>query len=444
MNIAGAIRRIERLLGRGPYTRLDRIGNQLTDRDRTITRLTDELDVVRTRRDEIQARLAHTRAQLAWQPVTELGWADPDAGRRLWYPDTGAPNPLLRILYGRLPDVGIWPTPRREPLGEDMRPGDLLHLHWSDHVVNRENTTAAADHAKQTFLSRIDDVRRQGVKLICTVHELEGHDNRYPELVEQLRTSVYQRADAIHVLHESTVAEVIERFNVDSDRIFTVQHPFYTGWYPDIIDRRTARTQLGVVDDEILLLCFGAIREYKGFDRVVDHIDDIQERVDKPVKLLIAGPPPVDDTAYIDRLTGSAASRPSVMIHAQRVPDDNIAPLFRAADLTVLPYRPGALNSGVMMLSLTFGTPVVAPENSVTQALSKSSPAALFDASADFDLIRAIDQVVHQEVGLKQAGIDGMTPDGVASQFARALNSSKHLTHPASTVGTTRPGRELD
>ena len=42
------------------------------------------------------------------------------------------------------------------------------------------------------------------------------------------------------------------------------------------------------------------------------------------------------------------------------IPDDEVPLYFSAADMTILPYT-NILNSGVLLLSLSFDTPVIAP-----------------------------------------------------------------------------------
>ena len=65
------------------------------------------------------------------------------------------------------------------------------------------------------------------------------------------------------------LAEVEGLYPLVPERTFVVEHPLYSGVYPDYVSRAAARRMLGVDDDEVVLLGFGAIRPYKGFDRLV-------------------------------------------------------------------------------------------------------------------------------------------------------------------------------
>jgi beta-1,4-mannosyltransferase len=204
------------------------------------------------------------------------------------YADSGAPNPYLRLLYHRLPDAGLWPTPRRQPLDGDVSAPDVVHVHWLPDLEIADDEADARGRV-ESFLGRLDAALERGARLVRTVHELHGHDERFPELTRRTHAALYERAHTVHLLHESTRDELHAAYDVEADRTFVVAHPLYTGWYPDLLPRMEARRHLGVADDDILLLGFGAIRPYKGFDRLLE----IAGRLDRRVRVLVAGPAPI-------------------------------------------------------------------------------------------------------------------------------------------------------
>ena len=96
--------------------------------------------------------------------------------------------------------------------------------------------------------------------------------------------------------------------------------------------------------------------------------------------------------------------------------------LFRAADVVVLPYRK-VLNSGVLMLALTFGCQSVAPENPVTADLVGSGLVHLFDETSDDDLDRAIAEAIALRTErrvLPAVFLDRFDHVEVAGRFAHA------------------------
>ena len=73
----------------------------------------------------------------------------------------------------------------------------------------------------------------------------------------------------------------------------------------------------------------------------------------------MAGQP--DRDGYVDEFLERCELHPFVSLHARRIPPEEMPVFLRASDVAVLPYLQ-SLNSGVLMLALTFGLPVVAPE----------------------------------------------------------------------------------
>ena len=77
-----------------------------------------------------------------------------------------------------------------------------------------------------------------------------------------------------------------------------------------------------------------------------------------PRRLLIAGQPGREPG--IAELLERARAHPDVVLHAARIEPDAIGAYLRAADVAVLPYR-RSLNSGALMLAMSFDLPVIVP-----------------------------------------------------------------------------------
>ena len=67
---------------------------------------------------------------------------------------------------------------------------------------------------------------------------------------------------------------------------------------------------------------------------------------------------PVADPS-IEAFLARARSNPDVVVDARRLPADELSLPLRASDVIVLPYR-DSLNSGALLLALSFGRPVIA------------------------------------------------------------------------------------
>jgi len=67
------------------------------------------------------------------------------------------------------------------------------------------------------------------------------------------------------------------------------------------------------------------------------------------------------------------------VLHARKLPAGQVQLFLRAADVAVLPYL-RSLNSGALLLALTFGVPVVLPAGGGLAELSDPAYARTFDA----------------------------------------------------------------
>jgi len=131
-----------------------------------------------------------------------------------------------------------------------------------------------------------------------------------------------------------------------------VQHPFYAQFDRGRYTRESARAALGLSGD--VALFFGYVRRYKGLDTLLAAWKRV--RVERPgATLLVAGefyekPEPYEALAL-------AAG--GVRVLNRYIADDEVEAMFRATDVTVLPYRAGT-QSGVTHVAYALGSPVIA------------------------------------------------------------------------------------
>jgi glycosyltransferase involved in cell wall biosynthesis len=207
-------------------------------------------------------------------------------------------------------------------------------------------------------VARLDRFIGAGGSLAWTVHNALPHDVRMPALESALQQAIVDRASIVHVLSANTPGAVADWFTIPADRVLHVPHPNYIGAYVDVISREAARWELGIPADDTVYALLGAIKPYKGLEQLIDAFDAVLERDPGRRRLLVAGGPDGDPAteAFLRR----CVLHPFVTLHARKIPGDEMQVFLRAADIVVLPYL-RSLNSGVLMLALSFGIPVVAP-----------------------------------------------------------------------------------
>jgi glycosyltransferase involved in cell wall biosynthesis len=232
----------------------------------------------------------------------------------------------------------------------------------------------------------LDAFRATGAPLLWTVHNILPHEARFEALEASLAAEVAQRADVIHVMAERTPEHVAPYFELPRDRLLHVPHPSYAGAYEDHVSRLEARHQLGLLPDQVVFLVLGAIRAYKGLEELVDAWTGLAP-AEPPGILVVAGDPSEDPD--VASLLARTAVLPDVLVDARKIPADEMQHFLRAADVAVLPYR-RALNSGALMLALTFGLPVVVPADGALAEIVDPSYAVTFAAGDREDLAAAL------------------------------------------------------
>lgn len=120
----------------------------------------------------------------------------------------------------------------------------------------------------------------------------------------------------------------------------------------------SAYTPLQVNHKEKVILMFGNVAPSKGFQIMFQAYEKIvKER--KDVKLVIAGDSHPNFPGYLSELKKSAPPHVDFLGYLQ---EEDLANVFSAADVVVLPYLTATGTSGVFHLACGFGRPVVASD----------------------------------------------------------------------------------
>ena len=355
-------------------------------------------------------------------------------------------NPFQNLLYGDFLEQGLIavPTFRAEDLRTTTRnwPTDLplvVHLHWLNQVLARARTDEEANQALGRHEELLDLLKARGARLVWTVHNSLPHDTRFEAQEAKLRRDVIDRVDLVHIMSPRTPDLVADWFTLPADRIYHCDHPGYQGVYPDWVTRMDARRRLRVPDGALVLLLTGAIKPYKGLLELFEAVDRVSAERPGSVVLVVAGKPDEapETTAFIAR----AAQHPAVRLLPGQVPDVDIQVLMRACDVVAVPYR-RSLNSGVLALALTWGRPVLLPDNSGSVPLvnDPSAPAGLIYPGEDPDaLVEAVRACLSWDLSAANAAavaagqrIDRAT---IATKFATDLRGWADTNDiPASSI----------
>ena len=167
-----------------------------------------------------------------------------------------------------------------------------------------------------------------------------------------LTTYLFQKLDG-HIVQSSQTEKELQE--VVDDPIYEKRfHPIYTN-FPKKIDKITARKKLGLSAKNIILY-FGIIRDYKGFDILLNAIAELKDS-GLDFHLLAGGECYGSDEKYTQLISNLGISD-YISWHNKYIPDSEVSNYFSAADVVALPYRT-ASQSGVTQIAYSYDIPVI-------------------------------------------------------------------------------------
>ena len=125
------------------------------------------------------------------------------------------------------------------------------------------------------------------------------------------------------------------------------------------LSKQEARQELGLCENDLVLLFFGYIRAYKGLDMLLEAFE-IAAKKNNRLKLVIGGMP---HTTELEKATRTFIEKSPVkdriLFHARFIPHDAIKHYFMSADIVALPYK-HIYHSGIIHLAYSYGRAVIA------------------------------------------------------------------------------------
>lgn len=335
----------------------------------------------------------------------------------LFWPDYSAGNPYQDLLYEKLRrrhDVVPGDIDAALQMVEQgpSRPGAVVfHLHWLNRLFTGNANEASARISGDRFLAKVQRFVEAGGRLIWTIHNTLLHDSVYPQIEIAASARLTGLAQVLHFHSAASVAEAAAVFPVPAEKVRISRHGNYIGAYPDSIDRASARAALGIDEDADVILFLGIIREYKGIDTLVMAVRKLL--AERPGTFLIIAGQLMASSPLARLGLPEAAGGERIRIMPERVGNDDLQKLFRAADVAAYPYK-RTLTSGSLLLALSFAVPVVVSRSGMTAEVLQGQ-----DAGRLYDPATGVDGLTDQLRALFEAKDAGRLA-GIAAN-ARAL-----------------------
>ena len=262
------------------------------------------------------------------------------------------------------------------------------------HVVHIQSTLSA----RRDWLP-ILGLRVWGVPVVLTVHNVLPHDRaeREARFMRQAYTLIYRTVDHLIVHGHDSRRRLKNEFGAPPSRCSVIPHGDYTFADPgDLPSEGEARRRLGLPETGRVLLCFGALREYKGIPDLVQAFA-ASEAARLGGHLAIVGKPAGLRPEVLARLIDSLGISSQATLRPEYVPFSDIGLYFRASDVVVLPYR-ALTQSGALQLAYAFSRPVIVTRvGELPQTVEDGRNGYIVPPASPDALARAISRVLSLE-----------------------------------------------
>jgi glycosyltransferase involved in cell wall biosynthesis len=272
----------------------------------------------------------------------------------------------------------------------------VLHYDWNYSYFLRRYRLLTALQAV-AFLLDVALVRYLfRCRVAWTLHNLENHEGHQQRAEAFVQRRFARMCDWVRVMSEASADRGARHLGLPRGRFRVVAEGSFLGYYPDEVSRAEARRALGLEDGALVLLSHGALRPYKGVERLLEAFRSI----DAPhARLVVAGPCRLP--AFERELRALAAADPRVRLEIGFAPVERVQYFFNAADVAVLPYEQ-VENSSSVILAMGFRKPVVAPAIGVLPERLRAQGGYLYPPGGLHDMLL---HVIHAAPGmLAQAG----------------------------------------
>jgi D-inositol-3-phosphate glycosyltransferase len=229
----------------------------------------------------------------------------------------------------------------------------IFHVLWTHRLVFLERTFVTLFY------------KMMGKRVVLTAHNVntakrDGTDTLINRLTLKMH---YHLMDHIFVHTRKCEGELIQDFGVPASKISVIPFGINNSVPDTALTPGEARQALGLRAEDRVILFFGRIQPYKGLEYLVAAVEQLLSQGGS-YKLLIAGEPKKEHRSYwqdIEQRIRQGLLNDHTLQHIRFIPDSDAEIYFKAADVTILPYR-NIYQSGVLFLAYNFGLPVIATD----------------------------------------------------------------------------------
>lgn len=244
-------------------------------------------------------------------------------------------------------------------------PGKLfLALKGLSHIVSMaklwlhlKSEKPDAIHFQWTPLAVVDQffvpLFRKIAPTLLTVHDSSPFNNNPSAKLQRVGAiKIMGQFDHL-IVHTMKAQKALNSYGIASDKVSLIPHGILDSLPP--LPENAAPPEK---NDKVNLLLFGQVKPYKGTDVLIRALALLPEDARQKTLLHVVGRPHMEMQPLFD-LAKELGVADHIIWDLRFVNDDEIMGIFTAADIMVMPYHEIDA-SGVLMISLSVGRPIVA------------------------------------------------------------------------------------
>jgi len=264
-------------------------------------------------------------------------------------------------------------------------------------------------------------VKFKRAHLVLTAHDPMPHRWRFPRVLQSIERWMLQRSyrmcEQIFVHNADGMNVLSKQFQISPKRIAVVPHGMHVAAETSVLCPK---------QDSLRLLAFGSIRANKNLHLVIQAVLEVAKEKQFPIRLTIAGDLNTQaEESYWQSCRALIAQAPECFdCRIKHISDEEIAPLMQEHHAVVLAYADFHSESGVAVLALSHGRPLLTTQAGGLGDLIHDSEAGIVIRSIDvagvksgIEALDALSPLHLQEMGQKgQAYLKNSRSWGLVAQ----------------------------
>lgn len=174
--------------------------------------------------------------------------------------------------------------------------------------------------------------------------------------VDKLLTKIGLKNASMFLTLSKNVEEELAKF-AKKKKIYRSELPIYDCYqHNDSLNISKVKSELGIAEDDNVLLFFGYIRKYKGLDILLKAFPKILGKYPDSY-LLVVGEFYDNPESYL-KIIGDLNIGERVKVINEFVPNEEVSKYYQISDVVILPYL-SATQSGILNVAYGFNKPVI-------------------------------------------------------------------------------------